>query len=193
VWVAFVAAVAVAAGVANKAASPGLRSVDWSRVTVPAVVCGAARPIKLGPLGTIVSSGWKNHPRVYVNRSNTVVYGDLNGDARDEAAIQVYCAIPYGTAASQLAFAVVVYAARPSGPRAIGVLRPQTHLPRPGPHHCTIALPVSITLHRIKVTEVLYGSHDSEDAGTGLAVTIWTYAAGRFRVLSNHVVRAPNL
>jgi hypothetical protein len=63
-------------------------------------------------------------PAVVVNTAwNGVRYGDLDGDGRDEAVVDVVCSNAGGTAAGQLAFSSVVFAARGRSLRSIGTSR----------------------------------------------------------------------
>jgi len=48
---------------------------------------------------TVHSHRWPTVPQVWVDRRH-VVYGDLNGDGRDESALLIVCANLGGTAAS---------------------------------------------------------------------------------------------
>jgi hypothetical protein len=132
------------------------------------------------------SSRWPTLTQVSVDRGR-VVYGDLSGDGRDAAALQIVCANLVGTAAGQLAFAVVVYLPRSRPPAAIGVLTPV--LDSTG--HVPILLPTSIGHHEVIVTEYSYGPHDPDCCPTGRATTIWKLAHGAFRPASTRVIERP--
>jgi hypothetical protein len=182
----------VACSVVAGASGPGpidLHTVDWNQVVLPGSVCGADHPIKLhSGYATVRSRRWPALARVYVDRGR-VVYGDLNGHGRDDAALQIVCANLGGTAAGQLAFAVVVYSPGIRTPTAVGVLTP---LLRSTGHHVPILMPVSVTHDRVTVTEFTYGPHDPDCCPSGQATTVWLFKAGRFRPGSTHVQRQPN-
>ena len=166
-----------------------LHTIDWNQAVVPGSVCGADHPIKLDTgYATVRSHRWPAVPRVYVDRGR-VVYGDLNGDRRDEAALQIVCANLGGTAAGQLAFAVVVYSPGIRASAAVGVLTPVL---RSSGRHVPILVPDSVTHDKVMVTEYTYGPHDADCCPTGKATTVWQFKAGTFRPASTHVQRRPN-
>ena len=165
-----------------RAAGPiDLHRFDWNRAVVPGSVCGAGRPVALRTgSATIRSRRWPGVPRVSVDRGR-VVYGDLSGDGRDDAALQIVCADLGGTAAGQLAFAVVVYAPSTRAPAAIGVLTPVL---RTSGRHVPILVPTSIGHDTVTVTEAVYGPHDADCCPTGRARTVWKLERGRLRPAS---------
>jgi hypothetical protein len=77
--------------------SPDLHSLDWRTVALP----GGAL------IHADVDLLWWNP--VVVSSWSRPVFGDLDGDGRDEAALDVDCANGGGTAAGQLAFSEVVF------------------------------------------------------------------------------------
>jgi hypothetical protein len=179
----------VAAALAHGTGPIDLRAFDWNRAVVPASVCGADHPIALHTgYATVRSRRWPAVPRVSVDRGR-VVYGDLSGDGRDDAALQVVCANLGGTAAGQLAFAVVVYAPGSRAPRAVGVLTP---LLRSTGTHVPILVPTSIAHDAVTVTEYTYGPHDADCCPTGHATTVWRLEDGKLRPASTRVQRPPN-
>jgi len=186
-------AVATALGVAGCGAhSLDLHAVNWRNATIPGVVCGAAGPIRLHAATAVVHStrfaGW---PLVEVDtlwQGSRVVYGDLDGDGADEAALIVYCNNGGGTADGQLAFAAVVYTAGRHVPRVLGVVTPQVrgnlgdHVP---------LLEVSIRRGEVVSHEFFYGTADGTCCASGRATTIWRYVDGRLRVASVKVTKKP--
>jgi len=165
-----------------------LHAIDWNKAVVPGSVCGADHPIELHTgYATVRSHRWPAVPRVSVDRGR-VVYGDLNGDGRDDAALQIVCANLGGTAAGQLAFAVVVYSPGLRAPTVIGVL---TAVLRSTGRHVPILVPDSIGHGKVTVTEYSYGPHDADCCPTGQATTVWQFENGTFRPASTHVQRRP--
>lgn len=106
-----------------------LSHVDWRDVMLPGGTCGSSRPIRAHehdrygstafvdgdvnlPWWNTVVDTWRRH----------AVFGDLDGDGRDEAALDVACANDGGTASGQLRFATVVFKADGARLRALGVV-----------------------------------------------------------------------
>ncbi len=148
--------------------------VSWREVSLPGSVCGAARPIQLhggragirtrrfgGGLRRItVYSGW-----------NPVVYGDLDGDGPDEAALVVDCDSGAGTADSVLAYAQVIFSIDGTKATARGVVIPRV---QPKDELPTL-LTVKFRRGSIVAHEAFYGPHDGTCCPSGRATTIWTY------------------
>ena len=174
---------------APAAAGPiDLHRVDWNRAVLPGSVCGVDRPIALHTgSATVRSPRWPSVPRVSVDRGR-VVYGDLSGAGRDDAALQVVCANLGGTAAGQLGFAIVVYAPGPRAPRVVGVLTPV--LPSTG-HHVPILVPLAIARGTVTVSEYVYGPNDADCCPSGRARTVWRLEAGALRPGSTVVLKTP--
>jgi hypothetical protein len=165
-----------------------LHRVDWNRAVLPGSVCGVDHAIALHTgSATVRSSRWPNVPRVSVDRGR-VVYGDLSGGGGDDAALQVVCANLGGTAAGQLAFAVVVFAPALRAPKVVGVLTPV--LPSTG-RHVPIIVPLSIAHGAVTVGEYVYGPNDADCCPSGRARTVWRLEAGVLRPVSTVVLKTP--
>lgn len=180
----------VAVVVAHAAGPVNLRHADWADVSVPGSVCGASHAIKLHNSFAIVQSNrWPSFPRVAVGGGGGhIVYGDLV-PGQTAAAMQVDCSNLGGTAAGQLAFAVVVYVAGEMAPRAIGVLTPR-QLSHAGIHVPLIA-PVSISSRKVVVAQFSYGPRDGDCCPSGRAKTVWAYSNGSFHAVSTDIERQP--
>jgi hypothetical protein len=179
---------------ASCASSPlDLRKVNWRQASLPGSVCGTRGTIKLhNGSATVHSTRWPAYPRVRVAAvwsGAPVVYGDLNGDPRPEAAIRVACSNLGGTAAGQLAFAVVMFTSGRTSPRPVGVITPRQ--PRAVGVHVPIVGPVRITRGRVTASEAWYGPRDSDCCPSGQARTPWLYVAGHLRPGATVVVRKP--
>jgi hypothetical protein len=166
-----------------------LQTFDWSTVTMPGDVCGAAGPIHLHghEAFNVRSSRWPAIPLVWVSGGGGLVYGDVTGDGHADAAFQASCNVPKSAAAGQLAFAVVVYKASSHGPTAIGVLRPQH--PSSPDSHVPLDRPVALRRGRVVVSEAFYGPRDGTCCPTGRATTTWTFSNGKFRAIKTTVTQ----
>ena len=136
---------------------------------------------------TAYSSRWPALSPIEAARGR-IVYGDLLGSGREAAALQVVCFTPNGTAAGQLAFAVVVYSAGRRAPIVLGVLTPRL---RSSGTHVPILTPSAIAHDEVRMTELFYGSHDADCCPTGVAETVWRFKAGAFGPVSTVVKRKP--
>ena len=176
-----------------------LHQVDWANVTVPPSVCGAKRPIQLhGGHAVVVSTRWGRswrdrsrpaRPRVTVSSGwNPVVYGDLDGDGADEAALIVNCNNGGGMAGGVLAYAQVIFTPAEKSPRVIGVVTPQQ---RPNPHVNPTIVVVTIRRDEVIAREAWYGAHDGTCCPSGRSTTVWTMRDGRLRPVKTVVVRPP--
>jgi hypothetical protein len=182
VGIVFLAGV-VAASVAPAAAIPiDLHGVNWRAARLPGEVCGLHHAVRLHGGKVHVSSrleidaGW-----------HRVVYGDLDGDGRDEAALSVACSNGGGTADSVLSYAVVVFHATIRSSVPIGILRPR-HRP---PHQLPTLLQVQVDPGRVVGREAFYGSNDGTCCPSGRARTVWTYRHGTFRLASSRITKRP--
>jgi hypothetical protein len=141
---------------------------------------------------TIHSTRWPSYRRIRVDAAWSgapVVYGDVDGDGRPEAAVRVVCSNLGGTAAGQLAFSVVVFTSGPRSPRLIGVITPRQ--PRTADVHVPIVGPVRITHGRVMASEAWYGPRDGDCCPSGQARTSWRYVAGQLRPGATVVLRKP--
>jgi hypothetical protein len=174
---------------AQAAGGIDVRRFDWNAAPVPGSVCGVGHVLRLhSGYATAYSRRWPALSPIEAARGR-VVYGDLLGGGDDAAALQVVCVNRGGTAAGQLAFAVVVYAAGRRAPTVLGVLTPRL---RSSASHVPILTPAAITHDRVVLTEFFYGPADADCCPTGRATTVWRFQAGRFDPVSTVVRRAPD-
>jgi hypothetical protein len=180
----------VASAPVQAAGVPSLRRADWAGVTVPASVCGSHGAVRLhGWSATVSSSRWRSAPRVAVAAGHQIVYGEL-APGLAAAAMQVSCSNLGGTAAGQLAFAVVVYEAGVTGPRPVGVLTPRA--PSASGVHVPLLAAVAIAPGKLTVEQFTYGPGDPDCCPSGRATTVWSYRDGAFRPLSTVVDHRPS-
>jgi hypothetical protein len=164
-----------------------LHHVNWKAAMLPGRVCGVSHRIQLHDGKAFVRSRrWPNLRRIEVAAGwNPVIYGDLDGDGLDEAALGVSCSNGGGTADSALAYAQVVYRAGTSSALAIAVLRPHWQ-----PKHALPTL-LTVVLRRGRVIgrEAFYGRRDGTCCPSGRATTVWMYRHGTLRLASSLVTR----
>ena len=171
-----------------------LHNVDWADETLPGAVCGAKQPIRLHHHTAVVNStGWAKYRRVTVDSGwNPVVYGDLDGDGQDEAALVVDCNNGGGTADGVMAYAQVIFTAGEKSPRVLGVVTPQSSITYGAP-----LVQVKIEPGKIVAHEFWYGPKDGTCCASGRVTTVWKYVNGKagtpgaIRLLSTRVVRKP--
>src|SRR5512133_453299 len=171
----------------GSAATIDLHHMNWRAVTLPGRVCGVRHAIHLrGGQAFVRSPRWPNLPRIEVADGwSPVVYGDLDGDGLDEAALGVFCSNGGGTAAGVLAYAQIVYRAGTSSALAAGVLRPHWQ-PK---HALPTLLTVALRRGRVVGREAFYGRRDGTCCPSGRAKTVWMYRHGPLRLASSLVTR----
>ncbi|MEU4253479.1 hypothetical protein AB0F15_39410 [Amycolatopsis sp. NPDC026612] len=106
--------------------------------------------------------------------TGTVVYGDLDGDGHDEAAIDVYCNYSGGNGVPGQGFVVIT--GKSGKPAPIGVVKAQTQTPQT---YLSAVEKITISRGRIEATEDWYHPDDAHCCPSGRAQTTWTYAAGK--------------
>jgi hypothetical protein len=107
------------------------------------------------------------------------VFGDIDGDGRDEAAVDVTCDNGGGTADGQLEFSTVVFKADGNRLRALGVIPMEQPLDvRAG--HVPVGRALRIEQGRVTTSEYWYGPFDGTCCGSGHAEVTWTYRHRHF-------------
>ena len=155
------------------AAPADLHAVDWADVPIPGDFCGIPGLVTLkGDAAKATSHTWGP---VHLFRFGPVVYGDVEGDLRSEAAINVECDNGGGTAAGQLAFAFVVFEGVRGRLTVIGTVTPQKN---PPDQHPTLLTKVQLARGRVIAHEAWYRPSDADCCPTGTAITVWTLRAG---------------
>jgi hypothetical protein len=124
--------------------------------------------------------------RVHVETGWTpVVYGDVDGDGSDEAALYVDCNNGGGTADGVLAYAQVVFTVGPRGPAVLGVVRPRVQ-PRNG---AATLVQVALRRGRVVAHEAFYAGGESICCPSARATTVWKYAGGKLVPTSTVVTK----
>jgi len=160
-----------------------LRGVTWKDVTVPAAVCPhATEPVHLsGGHATIPAPAGLDAgtSRVVISEGG-VAYGDLYGNGRVVATLNVWCENAGGTADGQLQDSWVVYSGRTGTLAVLATLTPQ-HASSPGSHVAYFdTTPGGLEIGKGKITakEVFYGQTDATCCPSGRATTVWTLTDG---------------
>ncbi len=165
------------------AAPADLHDVDWARVPVPGDFCGVPGLVTFkGGEATATSRTWG--PVHLFRRDEGMVYGDIEGDQRSEAAVSVGCDNGGGTAAGQLAFAFVVFEGVQGRLIAIGTVTPQKN---PPDQHTTLLWKLQMTRGRLIAHENWYRPMDPTCCPTGKAETIWTVKDGHLTPGAPHI------
>jgi hypothetical protein len=174
----------------QRVSSANVHAIDWKRVALPGAACGSSRPIhwQQAFLHSDVNLRWWNP--VWVSSWEKPVFGDLDGDGRDEAALEVVCANGGGTADGQLAFSTVVFKAYGSSLRVIGIVTPRQPL-TPNSDHVPLLGPVRLRRGRVIAPEVWYGPRDGTCCGSGRARTTWTYRLAALRPAKTQILQRP--
>jgi hypothetical protein len=150
-----------------------LHDVDWSHVPIPGGFCGIPGSVTFkGDEATATSRTWG---RVHLFRYKSVVYGDIDGDRRSEAGVTVLCDNGGGTAAGDLAFALVVFEGVRGRLITIGTVTPRKNPPGV---HPTWFRKVELKRGRVTAYEAWFRPSDSTCCPTGTAVTVWTLENG---------------
>ncbi len=176
-----------------------LHKVKWANAMLPGSVCGVPYPIRLHNHVAVAvshrwgkrwrSASWPDWPRVTVDAGwDHVVYGDLDGDRHDEAALVVGCSNGGGTADGFLAYSQVIFTAARKSSRVIAVVTPQQ---RTSPRVLPTLLQVSIRRNRVITHEFWYGVNDGTCCPSGRSTTTWRYANGTLRPAGTLVLKRP--
>lgn len=117
-----------------------------------------------------------------------MVYGDLDGDGRDEAALVVDCDSGSATADGVYAYAQVIFRIAGTKATAFGVVTPRV---QPKAELPTL-LTVTIRRGSIVAHEAFYGPHDGTCCPSGRATTIWTYTSHALKPGTPSIIRHPS-
>jgi hypothetical protein len=179
----------------QRIASADLHRIDWRKVALPGGVCGSSSPIRprrrYGEESTAfvhadVNLSWWNP--VVASSWGRPVFGDLDGDGRDEAALHINCDNGGGMAAGQLQFSDAVFKAVGKNLRLIGIVTPRQPLdPRAG--HVPLEFVRRIEGGKVIAAEAWYGPFDGTCCGSGSVETTWSYRAGRLVPSRIRVIR----
>jgi hypothetical protein len=180
----------------QRIATSNLHRLDWSTVSLPGGVCGSSRPIRLHRRGSVVEAFI--HPDVDLLWWNPVVvqgpwgrptFGDLDGDGRDEAALDVFCANGTGLEIGILSSSSVVFRAVGRSLRVVGVLGSRLRFQEfdRAPRSYVEAM----RRGRVIVGTSWHGRYDGTCCPSGRARTVWKYERGRLHPGRTQIVEPP--
>jgi hypothetical protein len=178
-----------------------IRSTDWANATVPAAPCAGAGSVTLHDgFGVVSSERWTDawqgrkpptvpgQVEIEVYADDGIVYGDVDGDGVDEAAVHVWCTNGGGTSGGQLAQNVVVFQGDAEFREVLGVL-PMVHQTSLG---ATYGRVEQIGGGTVTITEYIHGPDDPQSFPTGTAETVWAYDGNGFVQSSSRITKEPN-
>ncbi len=182
--------------------SGGISCVDWKNIAVPGTVCGVERevPLKDGE-ATVLSTKYRGAglepplDAVRISVSVTgydggVVYGDLDNDGFDEAAVSVWCDNRGGTAAGQIGQEWVIFTDA-SKPRVIASISP-VHGKDSDFHISYFGSSIFMAPGLVVAEELWYGEFDATCCPTGRAIITWSFANGKLSLRDTRVVSEPS-
>ncbi|MGW6418526.1 hypothetical protein [Streptomyces sp. NPDC055055] len=153
-----------------------LHAMKWAEIPVPGDFCDAPGLVHFDDIGESRANS-RTRGQVHLHRGDGPVYGDLDGDGKDEAALTVSCNNGSDTGAGDLIEGSVVFTRLGGQLISIGTLTPQHNPPEAG--NCTRIGKVELTPQRITVEEHWYRQTDSTCCPTGKATTVWTREGDR--------------
>jgi hypothetical protein len=164
-----------------------LHKVDWPNFTIPGEWFLGPKEVKLvdgiaRKVPTHIQFDGADEAES-VSTYNPVAYGDLDGDGKDEAALQI-SVNGSSVAAGERINGWLVYRGGADGPELIGVMLPQvppvrSWVPNSRHVHITYISDVVFKPGRIVTEETYYNESDYTCCPSGAAVTTWTYKDGK--------------
>jgi hypothetical protein len=149
-------------------APENLRDLDWERTAVPGDYCGVPGLITFtsGEATAQSDTFGKVHAEHY---PEDVVYGDVLGDSRVEAALRVGCDTGGQTASGRLAWAYLVFTSEERELRLVGTVTPQQYLGG----QASAFDGIELASGRVVAHERWYRRNDATCCPSGKAVTTW--------------------
>ncbi|WP_408993500.1 hypothetical protein [Streptomyces sp. 1268] len=153
-----------------------LRDTDWDDVPVPGDFCGIPGLVPVDHTGHAMATSRTWGP-VRVTRTKNIVYGDTDGDRRDEAVVFVGCDDNGATQNADIAVAYAVYAGVGKDLVVLGSMTPR----QKSAHSHTALARVEFAPGRIIVHEKWYRADDARCCPSGDATTVWTREGDRLK------------
>jgi hypothetical protein len=154
-----------------------VRSVDWRNAKLPAGFCDVDDLVEFRDAeGTASSGRWGRVHLFAAYNPERVGYGDLDGDGKDEAAVDVGCDNGGGTASGQLASAYVVVTVRNGSLEVVGEIGTTT-MRDDSPRVPSLSDP-RVEKGSITVKEFWYRPSDATCCPSGEAWTTWRLRDG---------------
>jgi hypothetical protein len=162
---------------AAPARTPDVARVNWGDVTIPGKLCKVNGSIRLhnGVSAPVSHSGFGFPVQA---SASTVTHGNL-GHGLQVTALEIFCSIPNGTAASQLSEGIFVFDSPGGAAHLLGTLTP-TYFPKTHAHIPYISVDHITTTGRIATTEYWYTNSDPDCCPTGRAHTVWRWTGHGF-------------
>lgn len=149
-----------------------VRAVDWRNATLPAEFCDVEGLVQFRAGEATASSGrWGQVHLVAAYDPERVGYGDIDGDGREEAAVDLVCDNGGGTASGQLAFGYAVVRVREGVLELVGEVATTTM--RHDSTHVPLLDEPTFEKGAITVKELWYRAGDMTCCPTGVALTTW--------------------
>ncbi|MFC9677507.1 hypothetical protein [Streptomyces sp. NPDC056949] len=158
-----------------------LHDVDWPKTPAPGAFCGVPKLVRFDAQGqaTATSTAWGT---VHLMRGRTVLYGDTDGDHRDEAAEYLGC-VDGVTQNGQIAAAYAVYAHVGKNLAVIGTITPR----KKSAAYTTALVGLDFSPGRIVAHEKWYRSNDPQCCASGDATTVWYRHGDRLTAGTTHI------
>ncbi|MFG2629456.1 hypothetical protein [Streptomyces sp. NPDC048473] len=158
-----------------------LHDVDWTKTPAPGAFCGVPDLVRFDAQGqaTAKSTVWG---KVSLMRGRTVLYGDTDGDHRDEAAVYLGCGDGV-TQNGQILAAYAVYTHVGKNLAVIGTITPR----RRSAAYGTALVGLDFATGRIVAHEKWYRANDPHCCPTGDATTVWYRHGDRLTPGTTHV------
>jgi hypothetical protein len=150
-----------------------IRTVDWANTPLPGAFCGISGLVGFHDGQAMAQSAIYGNVHLNVE-TDGVTYGDLIGDGKQEAVVDVSCDNNGGTAEGDLAFGAVVVGNQ-GQLRALGTITTKMQLTDV---HVTLIGEIRIAPGKILVTELWYRETDAGCCPSGKAVTTWSFNSG---------------
>ncbi|MCP2241692.1 hypothetical protein [Lentzea aerocolonigenes] len=149
-----------------------IKAVDWRNSKLPAGFCDVQELVQFRDAeGTGSSGRWGQVHLFAAYDPKRVVYGDIDGDGNDEAAVDVGCDNGGGTASGQLAFGYAVVTVRNGSLEVVGEVS-STTMRDDSPHVPLLSEP-RFDKGSITVKESWYRPSDATCCPSGEARTTW--------------------
>jgi hypothetical protein len=156
-----------------------LHSVDWQQATLPAEFCGVEKPVLFREGAAKATSTTWGGVDLWIHSERPVWFGDVDADGRDEAAVNLGCDNGGGTAASQLAFGLVVVRANNGNLELVGEISATTM--RDDAFHVPLLSDPRFEKGVITVKELWYRPSDANCCPTGASLTRWWLRDGTLK------------
>lgn len=162
-----------------------IRKVDWSQFTLPAGTCGSTGPVQLHDAEATVTppGGYRGFPTVKAIFYNDLpggpgpTYGDLAGDGRIQAALDIGCDTGGGTAGNDLGDTLFVYSVTPENQVLLLGTLPSTNRDALGCQVTGSLDNVKVVLGAVTADEHYHKAGDALANATGVEHHVWPWTA----------------